>query len=88
METIEIEVKCPYCGGEHKIVVNPSKMGLRKKHDYSISDEERERRSQRAIENLDSGRMGRPKGSKDLKPRKERSDKGVKRGPMSRGSEL
>lgn len=85
---IEIEIKCPYCGREHRITVDPEAFGMRQKTEYRLSDEERERRSRAALERLDSGRMGRPKGSRDLKPRKGRSDKGVKRGSMQAGKDL
>ena len=86
---MEISVKCPCCGTEQVIRIEPDairyeleRAGWRKRRKMNLSDEERERR-RRQGESLRS--HGRPKGQPNSG---ERIDKGVKRGSMKRGSEL
>lgn len=78
-----IDVRCPHCDQWHKV-----ELDIREWRPRELTEEDRQARRERALANLDAGMLGRPKGAKDNGPRKERSDKGRKRGPMSRGAEL
>ena len=88
---MEIKLFCPHCGNVTPVTIDLEsnqvryeleKNGWRKRKPMDLTPEERERRRLQGESMM--GR-GRPKG---LKNRKERIDKGVKRGSMKRGSEL
>lgn len=88
---MEIRLFCPHCGNvtpveldleSNQVRYELERSGWRKRKPMDLTPEERERRRLQGEKMM--GR-GRPKG---LKNRKERIDKGVRRGSMRRGSEL
>lgn len=88
---MELKFLCPCCGTETTVNVDLDdnrvryeleRNGWRKRKPMDLTPEERERRRLQGEKMM--GR-GRPKG---LKNKKERIDKGTRRGSMRRGSEL
>ena len=65
--------------GTPLIIANSHKKGRRPK----TAPEENEKPIENTASNVNKSKGGRPKGKKDSKPRKPRSDKGKKRGPRT-----
>jgi hypothetical protein len=91
---MELKIVCPCCGTEQNIKIELDAMrpelereGWRKRKPMNLTPEERERRRRGVLDRLEAGTMGRgkPKGTPNGK---ERSDKGVRRGSMMRGSDF
>jgi hypothetical protein len=74
---MEVRCTCPYCAGSFTIEVKEPEAPEKPKQKRNVSEEARAQRAERMRQMRLAGIGGRPKGSKNKQPRK---DKGVERG--------